>query len=97
MEDVVGGKHRERVRGVMFGARVETGGVYVEAGDRADAIGLALKGIGGGLGIGEDDVFQMVAIARFVDDETLHIPEIAFEVGELGITKSGIITLPDER
>jgi len=97
VEDIVRGKHRERVRGVMFGARVETGSIYIETGNRADAVGFALECIGGGLGIGKDDMLQVVAIARFVDDEAFHIPEVAFEVGEFTVSECGVVTLSDKR
>ena len=38
--------------GVVFGTRMETGAVDVEPSDCADAIGFAVEGISGGLGIG---------------------------------------------
>lgn len=74
VEDIVGREQCDCFCGVVFGARVETGSINIESGDCADAVGFAVEGVGGGLGIGEDDVLQMIAIARFIDDEALHIP-----------------------
>lgn len=81
----------------MLGAWVETGSINIESGDRADAVGFAVEGIGGGLGIGQDDVLQMIAIARFIDNESLHIPQVAFEVGEFAVSEGGVVALSDER
>ncbi len=97
VEDIVGGKNFERLFGIVFGARVKTGRVDIEARDRTHAVGFTLKGIGGGLGIGKDDVLQVIAVARFIDDEALHIPEVAFEVRKFGVAECGIVALSNER
>lgn len=97
VENVVGRKQRKCFCGVVLGARMETGAVDVEPSDCADAIGFAVEGVGGGLGIGEDDVLQMIAIARFIDDESLHVPQIAFEIGEFTVSEGGIVAFSDER
>ena len=97
VEDIVGGEEGERFRGIVLGARVKTGTVDIEPSDRADAVGFAVEGVGGGLGIGQDDMLQMIAIARFIDDEALHIPQVAFEVGEFAISERGVVALSDER
>ena len=97
VEDIVGRKQCERFRGIVLGARVEAGAVDIEPSDRADAIGFAVEGVGGGLGIRKDDVFKVVAIARFIDDEALHIPQVAFEIGEFAVSEGGVVALSDER
>ena len=96
VEDIVGREQRDCFCGVVFGARVETGSINIESGDRADAVGFAVEGVGGGLGIGENDVFEVIAIARFIDDESLHVPQIAFEIGEFTVSKGGVIAFSDE-
>lgn len=41
-------------------------------------------------------MFEVVAIARFIHDEALHIPEVAFEVGKFGIAEGGVVALSNE-
>lgn len=96
VKNIVGREQGDRFRGVVFGARVKTGAVDVEARNRADAIGLAVEGVGGSLRIRKDDVFKMVAIASLVDDESLHVPEVAFEIGERTVAEGGVVALPHE-
>lgn len=96
VEDIVGRENLERIFGVVFGPWVEAGAIDIEARDRTYAIGFALEGVGGGLGVGKDDVFEVVAIARFIHDEALHIPEVAFEVGKFGIPEGGVVALSEK-
>ena len=97
VKNIVGREQGDRFRGVVFGARVKTGAVDIEARNRADAVGFSIEGVGGSLRIRKDDVFKVVAIASLVDDESFHIPEVAFEVGECAVSKGGVVALPHER
>ncbi len=96
VKDVVGREQCERFLGVVFGARVETGAVDIEPGDCADSIGFSVESVGGGLGVGQDDVLQMITVACLVNNEALHIPEVAFEVGEFAVSEGGVVAFPDE-
>lgn len=42
-------------------------------------------------------MFEVIAVARFIDDESLHVPQVAFEIGEFTVSKGGVVALSDER
>lgn len=56
VKDIVGREERERLCGVVFGARVKAGAIDVEPSDCADAVGFAVEGVGGSLGVWQDNV-----------------------------------------